>query len=242
MSAPSRPNGSRFGKHDKTGRSSGRLKNNNKRPPTGEPWIWHTRELISSTAWRSQSLLCRRFIEFLEIEHMNHAGTMNGRLKATYDQLMKAGINRRWIKSTIDEAEALGLVLVKRGGPWWKPSKASSYTLTYYSADEAPATNRWKKPNLKAAAAAVAIRSEKNLGIRRVILDQYQTCDTGFALTRNLDSQDSWDCPPSTQYQTGDTSSIFRWVSADGEDVAGQSGDSANRPWRKPIFIEVTWD
>ena len=46
---------SRFGKPDATGRSSGKLGGRAgklMKPPQGEPWVWLTRELLASDAWR----------------------------------------------------------------------------------------------------------------------------------------------------------------------------------------------
>ena len=83
MMRDSRPNN--------TGRSSGKLSSNRAKkllgPPKDEPWFWLSHELVSSPAWRSRSINCVRLIDFLMVEFMNHAGTENGNLKATYDQL-----------------------------------------------------------------------------------------------------------------------------------------------------------
>ena len=70
-----------FGKPYATGRSSGKLTGSDRKwrsPPKGEPWAWLTRELLCSPAWRAQGPNCRRLIDFLLIEHTNHAGTENG--------------------------------------------------------------------------------------------------------------------------------------------------------------------
>jgi len=65
-------------------------------------------------------------------EHMNHAGKENGRLLATYDQLVEFGIGRRMIHSTISEAEALGLITVERGGRrGYAASDLNKFTLTF---------------------------------------------------------------------------------------------------------------
>ena len=42
-------------------------------PPAGEPWVWLTRELLESDAWRGASINARRVVERLIIEHMQHA-------------------------------------------------------------------------------------------------------------------------------------------------------------------------
>ena len=134
-----------FGKPDATGRSSGKLTGRDAklmRPPEGEPFVWLTRELVESDAWQARSRQCARLIDFLLIEHMNHAGTENGNLMATYKQLVRFGFSRRKIGDAIEEAEKLGLIRCQRG---WK-RRPSTYRLTFYpDRDRSPPTNEWKK-------------------------------------------------------------------------------------------------
>ena len=136
---------SNFGKPNATGRSSGKLTGRDAklmRPPEGEPFIWLTHELLSSDAWKGLSVNGRRLIDFLLIEHMNHAGTSNGNLMATFKQLVQFGFSRRKIGDAIEEAEKLGLIRCKRG---WK-RRPSTYRLTFYpDRDRSPPTNEWKK-------------------------------------------------------------------------------------------------
>lgn len=135
----------RIGKPDRTGRSSGKIagrRGRQMKPPKGEPWVWLTRELLLSDAFRSLGIHARRFIDALLVEHMNHAGTENGNLKATYGQLTAAGrSSRRDVVRGIAEAEEKGLVDCRRAGM----RVATTYTLTWLpSRDGSPATNRWK--------------------------------------------------------------------------------------------------
>lgn len=136
---------SRFGKPDATGRSSGKLGGRAgklMKPPQGEPWVWLTRELLASDAWRSLSSPARKFVDFLLIEHMAHAGRENGNLKAPHRQLAGFGISDHNIAAVIREAEAAGLVDCRRGGM----RVCTTYTLTWYPlADGTPASNRWKQ-------------------------------------------------------------------------------------------------
>src|SRR5262245_31764138 len=133
----------RFGRPDASGRSSGTFggrQGKRLRPPKGEPWVWLTRELIESAAWRSLSINARRFIDALLLDHMAHAGRENGNLKATYGQLEKLGLTRNCIHKAIAEAEAAGLVDCYRGGM----RVATTFTLTFYPLpDGTPPTNRW---------------------------------------------------------------------------------------------------
>ena len=137
-----------FGKPDATGRSSGKRAGRARKlnsPPKGEPWVWLTRELLASAAWRARSINTMRLIEFLLVEHMNHAGTENGNLKATYDQLTAWGLTRSEICAAIDEAGFLGLARFERGGRWSGTNQPSTYRLTFLAdRDSNPPTNEWK--------------------------------------------------------------------------------------------------
>ncbi len=111
------------------------------RPPHGEPFVWHTREMMESDAWRAAGCNVRRLIDFLEIEHMKHGGKRNGKLKAPWRQLVAYGIGRRLIAGTIRDAEALGLIDCVRAGM----RAASTYALTWLPhSDGTLASNCWR--------------------------------------------------------------------------------------------------
>ncbi len=101
-------------------------------PPVGEGFIWHTSELLTSSAWRTRSIHCARLLEFLEIEHLAHGGNANGSLLAPYNQLEKFGIGRRFISGAIKEAEEKGLVTVQRGALKGRQmTEVTRFCLTY---------------------------------------------------------------------------------------------------------------
>lgn len=140
----------RFGKPDATGRSSGKRTGHSgeaHRPPEGEPWVWLTRELLLSDSWQAMSINTRRFVDFLCAEHMNHAGTENGALVATHEQLANYGLSSNCIRDAIDEAEFLGLVRVEfQGGRWGGTNKPSRYRLTFLPDRESNLpTNDWRR-------------------------------------------------------------------------------------------------
>jgi hypothetical protein len=111
------------------------------RPPAGQAYIWLTRDLLASGAWRSLSINARRFVDFLTIEHMAKGGQHNGKLKAPYRQLGAFGIGDRHVANAIRETEALGLVDCHRVGM----RGATTYALTWLPlADGTPASNRWR--------------------------------------------------------------------------------------------------
>lgn len=136
-------------KHDATGRSTnverGR-KGKLRRPPSGESWCWVTKDLLKSDAWQGMSINCRRFLDALLVEDMAHAGTENGNLICTFDQLVALGIRRNAISKAKGEAIARGLVReTKKGGRYGFCKEPSRYRLTWYSShDGSPATNDWK--------------------------------------------------------------------------------------------------
>jgi len=105
-----------------------RLRLNRNRPPDGEPWIWFSRQLMESDAWRTQPLNTRRVVERIEIEHMMHAGTANGRLVVTYKDFEKWGIRRESIPGAIEDARKRGLIYVRRGGRCYGLSAARTLT------------------------------------------------------------------------------------------------------------------
>jgi hypothetical protein len=141
----------RSSKPNNTGRASGKQSGLAKKVmqmPKGEPFVQLTRELLASPAWRAMSINCRRLIDFLLIEHMNHAGQENGHLLATYDQLVAYGLTRSEILSAIVEAEHLGLIRAEHGGRWAGKNDASIFELTFlYKLSPTPAfaTDDWKR-------------------------------------------------------------------------------------------------
>jgi len=101
-------------------------------------------QLLESPAWRAQSINCRRLIDFLMIENMKHAGTENGNLVATYNEIEKFGIHRKFIFKAIKEAEALGLILVEHGARIsYSKSHLNRFTLTFCKIQRRDSTGRY---------------------------------------------------------------------------------------------------
>lgn len=92
-----------------------------------------------------QSINCRRFIDFLLVERMNHAGQENGKYMATYNQLYDWGMPRSQIHPAIMEAEFLGFVRRECGTGLTELKRPSLYRLTFYpDYNGLWATNEWK--------------------------------------------------------------------------------------------------
>lgn len=143
---------------NKTGRSTGRMagrRERRNRPPKGQSWIWLTREMIESPAWRSLSELALKCLFRLAIEHMSHGGTENGRLHVTFDQFADNGIRRRSVSRAIQELIRFGWInrTAAGGGKHAAGRKPAAYALTWLPIGEISATNDWKSISADGAAA-----------------------------------------------------------------------------------------
>ena len=144
------------GTPDATGRSSGKPTGRaakERRPPQGEPWTWLTAELLVSPSWRALGINTRRLIDFLLVEHMNHAGRENGRLLATHKQLAAHGLRPSGIKRAIQEAVALRLIDVEFGGRWAGLNTPNRFKLTFLPDRDGATSNAWKSLTEQAVAA-----------------------------------------------------------------------------------------
>lgn len=122
--------------------------------------------MLESLAWRSLTLAARTVLDRVILEHMEHAGTMNGRLPVTYDDFVRYGRDRRSIAKAVDLCVGLGFLdLVHRGVRAYGGSKRPSvYGLTWLDigkgGDLKFASNRWKRINTEADVEAVLAKVE----------------------------------------------------------------------------------
>jgi hypothetical protein len=118
-------------------------------------FVGHTAELLISEAWRGRSIHVMRLLDYFELEHCAHAGKENGFLQATYEQLVRHGIGRRFIRPAIAEAVARGLLKITHQGGYRGAGRLdpSYYQLTYLPWKFVPIagppqylepTNEWK--------------------------------------------------------------------------------------------------
>jgi hypothetical protein len=114
------------------------------------PWCWFSLEMMTHPAFRGLSLPARRFIDFLEIELMHHAGFENGRLVARYDDLVAFGIRRDVIRRAIDEVVDRGLVEITSIGLYGGSARnaPARYELTFRPTDRRNPNGvvEWLKP------------------------------------------------------------------------------------------------
>jgi hypothetical protein len=117
------------------------------RPPAGEPFVWFTREMMTSAAWRGLSEAAWRVLCRVVIEHTDHGGTENGNLPVTYDDFERYGIRRKSIKRAVQELVALGWIDVVspgRSGSGIGRCPATYALCWLPTVDGAAASNRWK--------------------------------------------------------------------------------------------------
>ncbi|MCJ2106991.1 hypothetical protein MKK70_16725 [Methylobacterium sp. E-041] len=162
-------------KADATGRSTTELADSKHRKrnqaPGGEPFIWLTKEMIESPTWRVMSGNARLVVDRIAIEHMSHAGTLNGALPVTFDNFEQFGIRRGSIVSAINEAVAMGFVdLVEKGtrGYGDLPGKPNLFRLSWLpTATGEPANARWRRFQTLASAERAAKQVRQSAAARR---------------------------------------------------------------------------
>jgi len=125
-----------------------------------EQFVYYTREMISSPAYRALSLQGRKVLRRLELEHMAHGGQDNGKLPCRYYDFINYGCRRNGLSAALIEVEALGFAkTITFGSRAYGnvPGKASTFLLTYLPTADGPATDDWKKfSSVEEARAAVA--------------------------------------------------------------------------------------
>lgn len=110
--------------------------------------MWQTLALRRSAAWLHRSHRAMLFTDFLEVEHMSHAGHKNGALVAPHRQLMAWGMRAETIRDAIQENIDRKLVERMAGGGMDLETgkrKPFLYRLTYLPTVDAPPTNEWKR-------------------------------------------------------------------------------------------------
>jgi hypothetical protein len=122
-----------------------------------DSFVVHRLEMCRSLAWRALPWSARRFIDRLELEHMEHAGTENGNLVCTYDNMAEWGQDRRATASAIVYAEQLGFVRITQKGRHASGEHRfpSRYRLTYLPTKDGrlapytPPTDEWAQITTK---------------------------------------------------------------------------------------------
>lgn len=102
---------------------------------TGEGWIPHRQEMLTSPSWRKRPKALIKLLDRMEIEHLRHGGKENGHFIVTYDQFVEFGVTRKVIKPMLRLGAALGLLQVIQDENWMGDVRQPNrYRLTYLPA------------------------------------------------------------------------------------------------------------
>jgi hypothetical protein len=142
-------------RHDPKGRSTYKLRSNREQdkftPPA--PFVQTELALMTSHAWRTLSLVGRKVVERVIVEHFKHDRSNNGWLPVTYLQFKEYGIREGSLSAAFAEAEALGFIRVTvRGRPRYggNPGQSNMFALTFVPQRRSDdgydfPTNDWRK-------------------------------------------------------------------------------------------------
>lgn len=136
-------------RHDKTGRSTGAMATSRfakqNRPPQGEGFVWFTRQIMRSSAFRAMSLNARKLVDRVLIEHMDHGGAQNGELIVTYADLVDWGIRRNSIPPAIAEVVALGILEHRPGRASHIAGKGHPqvFRISWLPTGDEPPSTKW---------------------------------------------------------------------------------------------------
>jgi hypothetical protein len=130
-------------------------------------WVPHTKEMLESAAWRHLPDKARRALSRLELEHLQHAGLENGKLRCTYDDFAAAGLRKASVSLAIRQCVALGFVEITSKGKRAiaEHRTPSLYRLTYVFSkfihgEGREPTQEWRRADTDEKAIAALKRAE----------------------------------------------------------------------------------
>jgi hypothetical protein len=125
--------------------------------------------MLESPAYRVLSHSAHRVLARIEIEHAHHGGKENGRLRVTFEDFCKYGIDRHSIAAAIRECRDLGFIEVTETGRAGNAEfrRPNVFRLTYIFTPDANPTNEWREIKTTEAAKAIAIAARRATSRRR---------------------------------------------------------------------------
>ena len=135
------------------------------KPDEANPAFIMTRlVMLDSVAYWALKPIERTVLAVIEIEHMRHGGSENGRLVVTRRQFEKRGIHKDAIAPSIRALEALGFIELERGAAGiGDQAQAHRFRLTYVQPDP---TDEWRKFHDPGMARVVAETARQSSDIR----------------------------------------------------------------------------
>jgi hypothetical protein len=134
--------------------------------PADEPWVWLTRSMLESPAWRAVPLNARRILDALLIAYSRNYKD-NGNLAASVKRLADfVGRDTAAVQVQCKILEALGWIKVQRGQfVHGAPGKRSRFTLTWLPVFDKNGrvaqrpTDEWKRNKSLAEAKRIAAQA-----------------------------------------------------------------------------------
>jgi hypothetical protein len=116
-------------------------------PPQDQPWVWISRDMLESDAWRSMTRAERLVLDRIVLEHMAHGGAENGNLPVTHEDFIKFGVSKNAVAEAIKGVSGRGLAIIIRQG---RSSKGCTRWPTHFAlgwlptCDGIPPPNAWQ--------------------------------------------------------------------------------------------------
>lgn len=138
--------------------------------PPREPWVWATKRLLESPAWRCMTGTDHKVLSRILIEHSANAGLCNGKLKVPYGDFERYGVRRKSVRESLLRISALGIIKrTYEGRKVYGGAKgeAAEYAVTWYGTttennNPVPATNDWQRyPTIEAAEKAIGVAMDR---------------------------------------------------------------------------------
>jgi hypothetical protein len=127
------------------GSKTEKMRDNFRKPPKDEIWIWITEGMILSPAFTSLSVNAGKAFWRIIVEYLKTGRKENGNLIVTYPNFRDYGVTWSFIGDAIDELVYKGLVRVKRGRAGDGTAHPNLYCLTFVGDHEGCApSNDWK--------------------------------------------------------------------------------------------------
>jgi hypothetical protein len=156
------------------------------------PFVPHRIEMLESPAYRALSRSGHRVLARLEIEHLHHGGSENGRLPVTFDDFRRYGIDRHSVAPAQREVQALGFAEITERG---RPSKSdfgrhpNYWRLTYlHGAYSEEPSHEWKRHDTLEDALLVAGAARKAKNEKAVARSKEKTVKKSDALGGKIPS------------------------------------------------------
>lgn len=111
-----------------------------------EQFVKYRRTMLESPAYRRLSPLAKTVLHALELEHLRRGGHSNGDLALGYAAMRRycRGAGRNRIAQALRELEALGFVVIERGGLAGNRMSPNRYRITHLpDRDGGAATDEW---------------------------------------------------------------------------------------------------